>query len=411
MEENMPRILVVDDEAMFRSLIAHDLEPMGYQVETVANGMEGLKAARERQPDLIITDVMMPEMSGYELTQRLRREPRFAQTPILVLTSQAELQDKLKSFEAGADDHMTKPFELPELQARLGVLLRRVEALRSVQAAAKTRIEAAHIIAVHSLRGGTGCSSMAVNLAVGLAGLWERTTVLLDLVLTAGQVALMLNQPLKRTWADLARVVPADLELEIVSSLVGEHESGLQFIAAPTYPTEAEKLSGELLKASIKVLSQNYEYIVADLPHDFSDISLQTLDAADVILLLLAPEMSSIRAAAAALQTYRELGYGSDKIKLVLNSTFPRLGLNREKIEAALNLPITIGIPYTPDRFVEAINQGKPVLFSHPDERISALIEDFAFHLSKERHKKTRPASPGSAWKRVAQRFNQRRKG
>jgi pilus assembly protein CpaE len=406
----MAHILVVDDEAMYTRLIARALEPMGHQVDTALNGIEGLKKAREIQPSLIITDVMMPQMTGYEMTQRLRREPRFANTPILVLTSHAELQDKLKSFESGADDHMTKPFELPELEARLTALLRRSEAQRTALPAAQQQTKAAHLIAVHSLRGGTGCSSLAVNLAVALSGLWESPTLLLDLVLMAGQVALMLNRPLKRTWADLAGANPAELDADVLASITGSYENGLHFIAAPTYPTEAEKLTGELLSSAIKVVRGQYEYIVADLPHDFGEVSLHALDAADVILLLLAPEMSSIRAAAAALDTYHELGYSSEKIKLVLNSTFPRLGLSREKIEAALNLPVTMGIPFTPDRFVDAINLGRPLLAALPDEPASALIEDFAFHLSKEQHKKVRPPTPSHAWKRVARRFSERRK-
>jgi pilus assembly protein CpaE len=227
----------------------------------------------------------------------------------------------------------------------------------------------------------------------------------------AGQVALMLNSPLKRTWANLGRLSPADLDWETINTLIGRHDGGLHFIAAPTYPTDAEKLDGDLLQASLKILARNYDYIVADLPHDFSDVALQALDAADLILLLMAPEMSSIRAAAAALDTYAQLGYERDKIKLVLNTTFPRLGLSREKIEAALNLPVSIGIPYAPDRFVEAINLGKPVLASHPDEPVAALIEDFAFHVSKEKHKQVSPAAPSQAWKRVARRFKARRKG
>jgi pilus assembly protein CpaE len=406
----MARILVIDDEPVYHKMVTHALSPLDYEVKTAFNGAEGVKLAQVFLPDLIISDVMMPELSGYEVTRRLRRDSQFAHTPILILTSQAEIQDKLKSFEAGADDHMTKPFDQAELVARVGVLLRHSEVARKAQELIKPRQEEARLIAIHSLRGGVGCSSMAVNLAWGLAGLWEGPTLLLDLVLMAGQVALMLNTALKRTWADLAHFKPEELDIDIIQSIITDAGGGLQIIAAPTHPTEAEKLQVELLAAALKSMRLHYDYMIADLPHDFSDIAIQTLDLADLILVPLAPELSSVRAAAAALETYHELGYSEDKIKLLLNSTFPRGGLQREKIEAALNKPVSVGVPYTPDKFVEAINLGKPLLAAQPNEPISALIEDFAFYLSKEQHKKTRPITPSTAWKRVYKRFSERRK-
>ena len=352
----------------------------------------------------------MPDMNGYEVARRLRRDPQFANLPILILTSQADIQDKLHSFEAGADDHVTKPFEPAELAARVGVLVRRAELTKSQVATIGSADQVAKIVALHSLRGGIGSSTIATNLAVGFTGLWDTPALLMDLALLAGQVALMLNSPLKRTWADISRIKPEELEINVLRSIVGKHDSRLEFIAAPTSPTEAEMLSGETLAAAIKVFRNTYDYIVADLPHDFSDVTIQALDSADLILLVVAPDLSSVRAAAAAMETYRQLGYGSDKVKLILNWTFPRHGLAKEKIEMALSSPISLVIPFVPDKFVSAINLGQPLLYDQPDEPISTLLEDFAFMLSKEVHKKVRPAVPSAAWKRVYKRFTERKK-
>jgi pilus assembly protein CpaE len=405
----MTRVLVIDDEPINHQLVARVLEPLQCELQFSENGKDGVAKARSLKPDLIITDVMMPEIDGYEVTRILRREPQFAATPILVLTAQAGLQDKLKSFEAGADDHLTKPFEAAELLMRVTSLLRRMEAARLPQPEVQTN-QSARMLAIHSLRGGTGASSLAVNLGVGLASLWKKPTVLLDLTMTAGQVAMMLNMPLKRTWTDIARFTAEELDMDAVMSIVGTHESGLSFIAAPTFPSEAETLHGETLGAALGLAKGQFEYIVADLPHDFSDPAIQALDVADMILMVATPDMSSVRAAVAAIDTYEKLGYKREKIKLVLNAIFPRSGLSKEKIESALGMTAVVMIPYVQDVFVNAINLGQPPVYYTPHESVSALLEDFALLVSKDDHKKSRPENPTEAWKRVYKRYQERKK-
>ena len=405
----MTRVLIIDDEPINHKLVAHALESLHYELYFSANGMDGVAKARSLEPDLIITDVMMPDINGYEVTRILRREPQFAATPILVLTAQAGLQDKLKSFEAGADDHLTKPFEAAELLVRVTALLRRAEASRSLRQESVVR-ENARFIAVHSLRGGTGASTLAVNLGLGLAALWKKPAALLDFTMTAGQVAMMLNMPLKRTWADIARYSSDELDMDVLMSIIGTHESGLSFIAAPTFPSEAETLRGETLSAALRLMKSQFEYIVADLPHDFSESALQALDAADVILMVATPDMSSIRAVAAAMDTYEKLGYKKEKIKLVLNAIFPRSSLSKEKIESASGVSTVVTIPYVQDVFVDAINLGQPPLYHRPHESVSALLEDFALLMSKDDHKKSKPENPTEAWKRVYKRYQERKR-
>ncbi|MBI3242069.1 MAG: response regulator [Chloroflexi bacterium] len=401
----MPRALAIDDDPIVLKLTAATLTRLGYEVSTASDGVKGLVAVKTDHPDVIISDVMMPGMNGYEVTRRLRRDPEFAQTPILILTGQSELEEKLQAFEAGADDFMNKPFEPAELAARLTVLLRRSEAGKLAQSLGLTRTEEAQLVAVHSLRGGIGSSSLATNLSIGLAQLWETPTLLLDLVFSAGQIALMLDTPLKRTWGDLAGFSLDDMDFETLHTIIGQHASGLDFIAAPTLPTEAEELANEVLRAAIKLLKTHYDYVIADTAHDFSETTLTLLDAADVILVPLAPEMSSVRAAAAALDTYTRLGYSKDKIKLVLNWTFEHHGLPRKNIEAALHMPVTLVLPFASDTFVGAINRGRPLLYESPTDPIATLIEDFAFRLSKERHRAIPPAVPSAAWLRVNKRL------
>ncbi len=118
----MKRILVVDDEARLVSLVEAYLQQEGFEVVTAANGEQALYAARHEKPDLIILDLMMPEMDGYEFMRLHRKE---ADTPIILLTAKVEEDDKVIGLELGADDYVTKPFRPRELMARVRAVLRR----------------------------------------------------------------------------------------------------------------------------------------------------------------------------------------------------------------------------------------------------------------------------------------------
>ncbi len=132
------KILVVDDEPVLVETIAYNLEQAGYQVITAADGASALQAARREVPDLIILDIMLPEMDGLEVCRQLRRESSTATTPIMMLTAKSDEIDKVVGLEVGADDYVTKPFGRRELLARVRALLRRsdyvpLEAEKSAQ--------------------------------------------------------------------------------------------------------------------------------------------------------------------------------------------------------------------------------------------------------------------------------------
>ena len=116
------KILVVDDEELLVKGIRFNLQNEGYEVLCGSNGLEAVELAQSQMPDLIILDVMMPEMDGLTACARIRE---FSEVPIILLTAKAEDMDKLLGFEQGADDYLTKPFNILELKARVRALLRR----------------------------------------------------------------------------------------------------------------------------------------------------------------------------------------------------------------------------------------------------------------------------------------------
>jgi diguanylate cyclase (GGDEF)-like protein len=123
------RVLVVDDDRNLRKIIATNLELAGFTVEVAADGPEALEKIETLLPDIVLLDLMMPHMDGYEVARRIRvhQNPAIANVPIIILTAKSETDDKLRGFEAGADDYITKPFGPQELLARVRAKIRRVE--------------------------------------------------------------------------------------------------------------------------------------------------------------------------------------------------------------------------------------------------------------------------------------------
>lgn len=125
----MSKILIIDDDTAILELIKVNLELLGHEAITASDGVKGFALARQELPDLIILDVMMPDVDGFTVASRIRNNPSTKDIPILMLTALSMIQDKTKGFDAGVDDYLVKPFELEELKLRVRALLRRVNAL------------------------------------------------------------------------------------------------------------------------------------------------------------------------------------------------------------------------------------------------------------------------------------------
>jgi two-component system, OmpR family, response regulator RpaA len=121
----MAKIVAVDDDPSIVELVKINLEMQGHDVFTAEDGIKGLALVVQERPSLVILDLMMPNVDGYTVAQRIRKHPDCADTPILLLTALDAIDDKVKGFDVGADDYLTKPFEIPELLVRVRALLRR----------------------------------------------------------------------------------------------------------------------------------------------------------------------------------------------------------------------------------------------------------------------------------------------
>lgn len=129
------RILVVEDEAKIAQIVSAYLRRDGYQVLLASDGRKALDLARAELPDLIVLDLMLPEISGWDVCRELRRNPRTARVPIIMATAREDVSDRIVGLELGADDYVVKPYDAKELVARVHAVLRRVNEQREGTAA------------------------------------------------------------------------------------------------------------------------------------------------------------------------------------------------------------------------------------------------------------------------------------
>lgn len=130
----MTKIVVIDDDIAINELIKVNLEMQGYDLFQAYNGTEGFALVKQEQPALVVLDVMMPEVDGYTVAQRIRQCEEISDTPIIMLTALSELNNKVTGFNIGVDDYLTKPFEIDELIVRVRALLKRTKQIPKTSA-------------------------------------------------------------------------------------------------------------------------------------------------------------------------------------------------------------------------------------------------------------------------------------
>jgi pilus assembly protein CpaE len=400
------RILAIDDNQINLKMISATLVHGGYEAYISESGADALAKVEQIRPDLIVLDIDMPEMDGYEVCQTLRKLPITMHTPIMMLTAHDTLEEKVRGFEVGADDYMTKPFQPAELQARIKGLLRR----SAIQTVAEGPTIEGKVISVFSLRGGVGVSSVACNMAVGLSQIWEKSVALVDMTFTMGQSALMLNMALRNTWTDLAKVNIAEVDTDLINNVMLQHATGVSVLAAPRYSVDAELISPAIVERVLGILKKRYPYIILDLPHDFSETTLMGVDQSDELMLVLAPELASVRATVGALETLAQLKFPIENVHVILNWVFEKRGLARKDIEKVLKHPVQLVVPFASETFVSSINLGIPAVLNAPTSPIGMLFEDLAFAFSTDNDRNTTPKTPSAAWMRVNERLKLRQK-
>jgi CheY-like chemotaxis protein len=414
----MARILVIDDDESLLQMMSLMLKRAGHQSILASNGNEGIELARRELPDAALVDVMMPELSGYEVCRILREDPRTQDIPLLILTALSQREHRAQAEDSGADDFVTKPVTRDDLVTHVEELLRTgarntpapLEApppspaeepfappkgIRPLTPPSQPTTQPAAyqpaapaagytppamptgvpLIAVVGLASGVGVTTLAVNLALGVMQFGRSCIV--DLHQQAGQVAVQLKLiPPRSTWVDLATLTEQMDKRKIGGTLMMDHAAGVAVLGAPLGPTRS-RLSGEALQYIFSVLSEGFRRIVADVPTAFDDMTLATLYNASHVVLVVGDNPADVTTIPDVYHAIQDLRLPAVQ-HIVINRTRPS-GVSHDVVMHALNHPITADIPYEISQ-VDALNQGTPLVMLRPDSLFSKTI----LHLSRQ---------------------------
>jgi pilus assembly protein CpaE len=231
---------------------------------------------------------------------------------------------------------------------------------------------------VFSLKGGVGTTTIAVNMAVAVKQLAPSTRVgLIDLSLEEGADALLLDILPTSTIVDWARENHADATPYLLNQYFVQHRTGIGLLAAPPSPEQAETVRPDLVRDTLRLAPDAFDYIVVDTASTFSESSLIALEHAQSILLPVTPDMPTLKTAVNTLRILKAVNIGDDKISVVLNEIVPRAGLTRQQVEDSLGKKVHI-IPHAGPMFIEAANHGMPLVTAEQQTPVTKALVDLA---------------------------------
>lgn len=359
----MPSALVIDDDPALTTIVGRFLERDGFEVETATSGPEGLGKARSGLPDVIIVDVMMPDMNGYQVCQHLRSDPRTTRATILVLTARGQLVDKQMALQAGADAHIVKPFNgktlVEEIRALLNERAKHVPP-RGLQAT------------IVRLRDGAGATTLATNLGLCLAKERDCLAVVADLVLKGGEVSNRLGLSATSAWVESPNTNADGL----VDYLVRQG-TGLFVLPAPTVQ-QAGDLDPAVVGHHLELLQSWYDCVLVDTPRDLGLLAPVLLRASHLVLLLLTPDPADLRTARTSLAAMKKLGQPPLRIWPILNVGGGEPQEIQKLAEEALGVQMVATLPWSPELCARAVVSRQPVVLSAPDSPLSQAFHTLA---------------------------------
>jgi pilus assembly protein CpaE len=353
----------------------NDVEVIGI----ARTGKDAIQTSQELNPDVVLMDINMPDMDGIAATEAIRANQPSVQ--VVILSVQNDQNYMRRAMLAGARDFLTKPPMGDELISAI----RRAGEMAISEKEKAARVQAAplpgatsgvgigysgprgKIVSVYSPKGGTGCTTLAVNLAMVLNNP-DTKVALVDGNLQFGDVAVFVNEQGKNTVVDLAPRAD-ELDEDIVEEVMVKHStSGLHILAAPSRPEYAEKVTSGQFSKLLEYLTQLYAYVVVDTSPTLTDVTLATIEASDIIVLVTTQDIPSIKNCRLFLDLLQNLGIERDRIMFIMNRFDKKTNITPDRVADNLKQEVALVIPADDATTVKAVNRGVPFVLDNRNQ-------------------------------------------
>jgi len=367
------KVLIIDDDIDTLKLVGLMLERQGYEISVASNGTIGLSKAAEEQPELILLDVMMPDLDGYEVTRRLRENPSLAHIPIIMFTAKTMVDDKVAGFEAGVDDYLTKPTHPAELTAHVKAVLSRSAQARTLPE------EKAQIVAFLGSRSGIGTTTLALNFGF-LMQEDGFESIVVELNPGHGSMGLELGLQDPSGLSNLLSRALKDIHLRSVETELIEQPGGLRLLLASYHPRETElEQAVPQIEAVVNNLASMCNLLVLDLGSGMKPYMKPVLQLCDRIILVVEPVYPSDAIGRALLQEIETSGINRRKVYLALiNRVRTSLQIPWRQVETDLGIELAGIVSPAPEQAHQASQTGSPLVISQPDSLVSDQIRKLA---------------------------------
>lgn len=376
------KILIVDDDIETLRLVGLMLQRQGFQIVAANNGTQAMAMARNENPDLIVLDVMMPDLDGYEVVRQLRKEKETSSVPIIMFTAKSQVEDKVAGLEAGADDYLTKPVHPAELVAKIKALLSR----------GKTRVavEQGYVIGVIGARGGLGVSTMTLNTALAYHRIAKVDVIAAELRPSQGIWGIELGFPESEGLGDLLRLKTSEINSSQVEKVLMRTAQGIRILMAGNRIKDNALMPNEdQLVAAVKQLPLLAPVTFLDIGTSYLPAFERIANLCDEIILIVEPQPLTVQRTRILANELNLFGFSKNKyLTLVqVNRIRADIQLNSAQITESLKINVTNMIPPVPELSYQAALHSVPLIDVQPEGLVAQQINRLAESIIQRRQK------------------------
>ena len=370
------KILIVDDEVDTLRLIGLMLESKGFQILAASSGEKAISMAESDQPDLILLDIMMPGIDGYDVTRQLRQNKATHNIPIIIFTAKTNMDDRVQGLELGADAYLTKPISSRELLAYIkAVLARSSKSYEPIL----TR-ETGRMIAIMAVKGGLGVSTVTLNLAIAIHQHTNKDVLVADFRPGLGSIGLELGYNQPEGLNHLLQLEPKEITHQAIENEIFRHASGLRMLLSSSRPKDARHLAAvKQFEAIARLLPQLANYVCLDIGSGITSVTERVLGLCNTILVIIEPNPQSVTQGRFLINDLMDMGLGEGQIFcIVVNRIRSSMQLTLSQVQEQLGRnPIIVFTP-EPELAYQASAQRVPMVLLQPGSLATQQFEKLA---------------------------------